>query len=79
MSDPSRPPLLVLSDPTPTLIVDYDGTPNWGRAQLGERGEVSLDSGNILLEFSSLLANLLVSHPQVGILLTTRSWLSVQN
>jgi hypothetical protein len=67
--------MLVLDEPTPTLFVDYDGALHRGHALLDESGELSLDTGNPLFEFTPLLVSLLEPWPEVEIVLTT-SWLS---
>ncbi|WP_084806292.1 HAD domain-containing protein [Duganella sp. HH105] len=73
MSYKSKQPLLVLDEPTPTIFLDYDGTLHRGCALLDESGELSLDSGNSLFEFTPLLVHLLEPYPHVEIVLTT-SW-----
>jgi hypothetical protein len=75
LSNESKPPVLVLDEPTPTLFVDYDGALHRGRALLDEGGKISLDTGNPLFEFAPLLINLLEPWPEVKIVLTT-SWLN---
>lgn len=64
---------LVLDNVTPTVFLDFDGTLHVGHSFLGEDGEITLDTGRPLLEFASLLADLLVPYPDVEIVLTT-SW-----
>lgn len=67
-------PALVLDRPTPTILLDYDGTLHAGQALLDNDGRVTLDSGRRLLEFAPLLAEMLRPYPTVEIVLTT-SWL----
>lgn len=75
MSNESRPSPIVFDELTPTLFVDFDGTLHRGRALLDEGGQVSLDTGNSVLEFAPLLEELLLPYPSVRIVLTT-SWLN---
>ncbi|WP_233884652.1 HAD domain-containing protein [Paraburkholderia flagellata] len=75
MSNEPKPLVPVLDEPVPTLFVDYDGALHRGHALLDESGEISLDTGNPLFEFSPLLVSLLEPWPEVEIVLTT-SWLS---
>ncbi|MFP3586385.1 HAD domain-containing protein [Paraburkholderia sp. SIMBA_055] len=74
MTNESKPPALVLDQPTPTLFVDYDGTLHRGHGLLDEQGNVSLDSGEPVFEYAPLLASMLEAYPDVEIVLTTR-WL----
>ncbi|MFX1737136.1 HAD domain-containing protein [Paraburkholderia sp. A1RI_3L] len=75
MDDKSRSAPIVFDELTPTLFVDFDGTLHRGRALLEEDGQVSLDTGNLVLEFAPLLEALLRPYPSVRIVLTT-SWLN---
>lgn len=72
MTSESKPPALVLDQPTPTLFVDYDGTLHRGRGLVDEGGQISLDSGHPPFEFAPLLAEMLAPYPDVQIVLTTK-------
>ncbi|MGF6636515.1 HAD domain-containing protein [Paraburkholderia sp. MM6662-R1] len=70
----SAPPApLLMSNTTPTLFVDFDGTLHVGNVYVDENDEVTLDTGRPLLEFAPLLVELLAPYPAVEIVLTT-SW-----
>ncbi|MEM5311875.1 HAD domain-containing protein [Paraburkholderia sp. JHI869] len=72
-SERRAPTQLVLDNTTPTLFVDFDGTLHVGNAYIDDAGEISLDTGRPLLEFATLLVDLLAPYPKVEIVLTT-SW-----
>ncbi|WP_176079427.1 HAD domain-containing protein [Paraburkholderia tropica] len=74
MASETKPPALVLDQPTPTLFVDYDGTLHRGHGLLDKQGNVSLDSGEPAFEYAPLLASMLEPYPDVEIVLTTQ-WL----
>ena len=64
----------LLDETAPTLFVDYDGTLHSGHAFLDTDGQVTLESGRLLLEYAPLLVEMLDPYPVVQIVLTT-SWL----
>ncbi|KVV32955.1 hypothetical protein WK80_06440 [Burkholderia multivorans] len=66
---------IIFDNLTPTLFVGFDGTLHRGRGLIDEvTGALSLDNGNPVFEFASLLADLLDPYPAVEIVLTS-SWL----
>jgi hypothetical protein len=72
-SERRAPTQLVLDNTTPTMFVDFDGTLHVGNAYIDDAGKISLDTGRPLLEFATLLVDLLAPYPKVEIVLTT-SW-----
>ncbi|QGZ62389.1 HAD domain-containing protein [Paraburkholderia acidisoli] len=78
MSTNGLPPLF-FNNFTPTLFVDFDGTLHRGTGMLGPGGCISLDNGNPMFEFASLLADILEPYPRVEIVLTSAwmYWLSL--
>jgi hypothetical protein len=62
----------------PTPFVDYYGTLHIGGASGDAAAKVRLDSGGPLLEFASLLLEMLEPYPSVRIVLTT-SWLQIMS
>jgi hypothetical protein len=62
------------SQTTPTVCVDYDGTLHIGHAGVDADGQVTPDSGRLLLDYSALHVETLKPYPAMQSVLTT-TWL----